>query len=169
MIPPGSDEMKSRTVAAEVSGKFRSFYKNKNYRPGFKKGSALHASEILDETVGSGESRVIVVGSSEITTSAFIDYAGKSSSSGTGGSSNAVLLHAFVDYLSGNYYVPEMKSKSISSSPLERTDDKTRFLLKGINMGMVPLFVVLSGLVVWRRRAARKIFIEQEFTEGVNK
>ena len=65
--------------------------------------------------------------------------------------------------------MPEMKSKSISSSLLERTDDKTRFLLKGINMGMVPLFVVLSGLVVWRRRAARKIYIEQEFMEGVNK
>jgi hypothetical protein len=80
-----------------------------------------------------------------------------------------VLLHAFVDYLSGNNYVPEMKSKSISSSPLDRTDDKTRFLLKVINMGMVPFFVILSGLVVWRRRAARKIYIEQKFMEGVNK
>ncbi len=169
MIPPDSDEMKSRTVAALVSGKFSSYYKDKEKPAGSKKPGLIPERERLEKTVSSGDSRILVVGSSEITTSAFIDYAGKSGSSGSGGNANVVLLHAFVDYLSGNYYVPEMKSKSLSFRPLDRTDDKTRFLLKVINMGMVPFFVILSGLVVWRRRIARKMYIEKEFMEGVNK
>lgn len=169
MIPPGGDAMKSRTVAALVSGKFSSYYKEKEKPAGLIKPGLVPEREKLEETVGSGESRILVVGSSEITTSAFIDYAGKAGTAKNGGYSNNVLLHSFVDYLSGNHFVPEMKSKSISSSPLERTDEKTRFLLKGINMGMLPLFIVLSGFVVWRRRIARKMFIEKEFTEGAGK
>lgn len=162
MTPPGKGEMKSRAITALVAGKMESYFKDKSFET--KIGGALSRDEGLDKTVGSGESRVLVVGSSEITTSAFIDYALKSGSAKGGGAySNDVLLHGFVDFLAGNNYVPEMKGKSISFTPLDRTDDRTRFLLKVINMAMVPFFVVLSGFIVWKRRIARKKIIEKEF------
>jgi hypothetical protein len=76
------------------------------------------------------------LGSSEITTSAFIDYSRKALS-GTGNNetfSNDILLHSMVDYLAGNYHIPEMKSKSLDFNPLIKTSDTTRFILKVINI-----------------------------------
>ena len=80
--------------------------------------------------------------------------------------SNDILIHSMVDYLSGNTYIPEMKSKSLDYNPLVKTGDRTRFILKIINMIFVPLFVVLAGIVVWKKRVMRKKFIETEFSGG---
>ena len=169
MTPPARDQMKSRAITALVSGKMESYFKDKKYSAETKTGGTFTRDKGLLDTPGSGESRLLVVGSSEIATSAFIDYAIKSGSAKGGGAySNDVLLHGFVDYLAGNSYVPEMKGKSISFTPLDRTDDRTRLLLKIINMALVPFFVVLSGFVVWKRRIARKKIIEKEFMQGVN-
>lgn len=169
MAPPSDEIMKRCVIAAGAAGSFESYFKDKGAPPGLKNRSAssITASAGLGETVSSGRSEIIVVGSSEIATSGFIDHARSSlSGSGSGAYSNDILLHSLVDYLAGNHYVPEMKGKSISYNPLDRTEDQTRFLLKVINMGMVPFFVVLTGLVVWRRRAARKKIIEMSFTGG---
>ena len=125
----------------------------------------------LDSTVSSGKSELIVVGTSELNTSGFLNSARRilSGSGNSGGVfSNDILIHSMVDYLAGNSYVPEMKSKSLDYNPLVKTGDKTRFLLKIINMGLVPLFVIITGLIVWRRRIARKRFIEMQFS-GVDK
>lgn len=169
MAPPERSEMKSRIITALVTGKMESCFKDKEYFAETKREGALSRDKGLLKTPGSGESRLLVVGSSEIATSAFIDYAIKSGSAKGGGAySNDVLLHGFVDYLAGNNYVPEMKGKSISSAPLDRTDDRTRFLLKVINMALVPFFVLLSGFVVWKRRIVRKKIIEKEFMQGVD-
>jgi hypothetical protein len=60
-----------------------------------------------------------------------------------------------------------MKSKSLDFNPLVKSGDQTRFILKIINMGLVPLFVVIAGLIVWRRRIERKRFIESQFSGGI--
>jgi ABC-type uncharacterized transport system involved in gliding motility auxiliary subunit len=170
MAAPGGVEMKSYPVAVLASGKFESFFKGRDIPSEIitaDKKNILSTVHKLDSTVASGKSELIVVGTSELNTSGFLNSARRilSGSGNSGGVfSNDILIHSMVDYLAGNSYVPEMKSKSLDYNHLEKTGDKTRFLLKIINMGLVPLFVIITGLIVWRRRNARKRFIEMQFS-----
>lgn len=174
MNTPSGVEMKSYPVAALASGKFESFYKGKEIPAEILsagKKNVLSTVHKLDRTVESGKSELIVVGTSDLNSSGFMNSARRILSGGNSAEiySNDILIHSMVDYLSGNSYVPEMKSKSLDFNPLEKTGDQTRFFLKIINMGLVPLFTVLTGLVVWRRRIARKRFIEALFAGGDKK
>ncbi|HPS87890.1 MAG TPA: Gldg family protein [Spirochaetota bacterium] len=171
MAPPAGVEMKSYPVAAVASGKFESFFKGRDIPAEIlaaDKKNLLSTIHKLDSTISSGKSELIVVGTSELNSSGFLNSARRILSGGnvTGVYSNDILLHAMVDYLAGNSYVPEMKSKSLDFNPLVKTGDRTRFLLKIINMGLVPVFVILTGLIVWRRRIARKRLIELQFSGG---
>ncbi|PKL19442.1 MAG: hypothetical protein CVV49_01135 [Spirochaetae bacterium HGW-Spirochaetae-5] len=171
MSPPSGVELRSYPVAVLASGSFESYFKGRDIPAGVlsaSKKSPLNTEKKLDATVSSGRSELIVVGTSELNSSGFINSARKilSGGSGSGVFSNDILLHSMVDYLAGNSYIPEMKSKSLDYNPLIKTGDQTRFLLKMINMGLVPFFVVLTGLIVWRRRAARRRFIESLFLRG---
>lgn len=173
MNPPDGTEMKSYRVAVLASGKFSSFFRGKDVPQAKElkqKKTALAASSRLDATVESGRSQIIVVGCSDITRSFTINQA-RRLLSGSGMSeafSNDIFIHSMVDYLAGKYYVPEMKSKSLDYNPLEKTEDSTRFMLKIINMGLVPVSVVVTGLVMWRRRRIRRKLVENEFNAGVN-
>ena len=167
MNPPSGNEFKSYNVAVLASGKFDSFYKGKEAPAAkdTKAKSSLTAQKKLDSTVESGKSEIIVVGTSDITSSGFINHS-RRILAGTGGGeafSNDILLHSMVDYLAGNHYVPEMKSKSLDYNPLVKTSDNTRFMLKVINIGLVPVFIILTGFVVWRRRISRRKQIEMKF------
>ena len=171
MNPPSGVEMKSYPVAALASGKFESFFKGKDIPPEIlsaDKKNVLSSVHKLDKTVTSGKSELIVVGTSDLNSSGFINSARRILSGGNSAElySNDILIHSMVDYLAGNSYVPGMKSKSLDFNPLTKTDDQTRFLLKIINMGLVPVFCVVTGLVVWRRRIARKRLIETMFAGG---
>ncbi|HNX23917.1 MAG TPA: Gldg family protein [Spirochaetota bacterium] len=171
MAPPAGVEMKSYPVAAVASGKFESFFKGRDIPAEIlaaDKKNLLSTIHKLDSTISSGKSELIVVGTSELNSSGFLNSARRILSGGnvTGVYSNDIRLHAMVDYLAGNSYVPEMKSKSLDFNPLVKTGDRTRFLLKIINMGLVPVFVILTGLIVWRRRIARKRLIELQFSGG---
>jgi ABC-type uncharacterized transport system involved in gliding motility auxiliary subunit len=171
MSPPSGVELRSYPVAVLASGRFESYFKGKDIPAGIlsavKKNSFGTAAK-LESTVSSGKSELIVVGTSELNSSGFINSARKilSGGSGAGVYSNDILLHSMVDYLAGNSYVPEMKSKSLDYNPLIKTGDQTRFFLKIINMGLVPFFTILTGLIVWRRRIARRRFIESLFSRG---
>lgn len=174
MAPPAGIDMKSYPVAAVVSGKFESFFKGKDLPAEIlaaDKKNLLSTIHKLDSTVGSAESELIVVGTSEINSSGFLNSARRILSGGNGAGvySNDILLHSMVDYLAGNSYVPEMKSKNLDFNPLVKTGDRARFFLKIINMGLVPLFVIFTGLIVWRRRIARRRLIELQFTGGDGK
>jgi hypothetical protein len=168
MSPLPGVELKSYPVAVLASGSFESYFKGKDVPASLissSKKNPLGTEKKLDSTISSGRSELIVVGTSELNSSGFINSARKILSGGSGSEvfSNDILLHSMVDYLAGNSYIPEMKSKSLDYNPLIKTDDRTRFLLKIINMGLVPFSVVLTGLIVWRRRAARRRFIESLF------
>jgi hypothetical protein len=68
-----------------------------------------------------------------------------------------------VDSLTGNEYIPEMKSKSLEYSPLDKTEDNTRFMLKAVNIAGVPVIIILAGIVMWRRRESRRKKLAGEF------
>ncbi|HOP63461.1 MAG TPA: Gldg family protein [Spirochaetota bacterium] len=167
MTPPPADKFKSSDVAVILSGKFESFYRGKDVPAdkGSKRRGTLTSEKRLESTIGSGSSRLLVVGTSDITSSGFINHS-RRILAGTGSGeafSNDILLHSMIDYLAGNLYVPEMKSKSLDYNPLIRTGDNTRFMLKVINIGLVPLFVIITGFIVWRRRLSRRRSIEKIF------
>ena len=171
MNPSEGTELKSYRVALLAEGRLGSFYRDRSApvaEGGRRKGPALKSSSKLDATVESGVSRIIVVGCSEITRSGVMNQARKMLS-GSGMSeaySNDIFIHSMVDYLAGRDYVPEMKSKSLDYNPLGKTDEGMRFIYKLINMGFVPLSVVLTGTVVWRRRRIRRGLVETEFSGG---
>lgn len=171
MNAPSGKEMKSFPVAALVSGKFQSYFKGKEIPVSADlkdKKNMLSAVKKLDATVASGKSELIVVGTSELNASGFLNYARRVLSGGGAAEafSNDILIHSMVDYLSGNTYVPEMKSKSLDYNPLVKTGDRTRLILKIINMVFVPLFVIFTGIIVWKKRMMRKKLIETEFSGG---
>ncbi len=171
MNQPSDGTMKSYPVTVLASGRFESYFKGKDIPADIlaaDKKNVVSAVNKLDKTIASGKSELVVVGSSDITSSGFINSARRILSGGNSSEiySNDILIHSMVDYLAGNSYVPEMKSKSLDFNPLEKTGDQTRFFLKIINMGLVPVFTVITGLVVWRRRIARKRLIEAMFAGG---
>jgi ABC-type uncharacterized transport system involved in gliding motility auxiliary subunit len=169
MLPPDKSQMKSYPIAALISGRFDSFFKDKDIPNEIVSSGNKNAfSKInkIESTISSKKSKLIVIGSSDITITEFMKLARNVLSGGNQGEtfSNDILIHSMVDYLSGNGFVPEMKSKSLSYNPLIKTDDSARFLIKLINMVFVPLFVVLTGFILWRRRIKRKKLISMEFS-----
>jgi ABC-type uncharacterized transport system involved in gliding motility auxiliary subunit len=104
--------------------------------------------------------RIIVVGTSEITTPSVIDKEGKTP--------NSVLVHNMIDFLSGNYDVPEMRSKGLELNPLRDSSDGTKLALKIFNIALLPLLVMGAGLVVWKRRSTRRKRIMAEFATEVH-
>ena len=171
MVPPDGTKLKSYRVALLAEGRFGSYFRGKP-APAItgakKQASTLTSSSKLDATVESGTSHIIVVGCSDITRSGVMNQARKMLS-GSGMSeaySNDIFIHSLVDYLAGRDYVPEMKSKSLDYNPLAKTDDSMRFIYKLINMGLVPVSVVITGAVVWKRRRIRRRLVETEFTGG---
>ncbi|MCL2025450.1 MAG: GldG family protein [Leptospirales bacterium] len=163
---PMSGEFKSYPLFVEFSGKFESFFKDKE-SPFKGKDGQLQSAHKIDETIGSAKTRLIVAGTSHITRSEFLLNARKILSSGGDGEafSNEILLHAMVDRASGNDHIPEMKSKSIVYNPIDKTGDATRLFLNTFNIAGAPVMIIITGLIIWRQRISRKKMIRKKFEE----
>ncbi len=121
----------------------------------------------LDKTVKSGKSRIIVAGTSEIIKGGFLANAGRALTKGFGNSmGNVNFIHHMIDYLSGNTFVPEMKSKSLDFNPLRKMTYKQELIFQIINIVLLPIIVVIIGLIIWRRRNKRKKRLMQEYAGG---
>ncbi|TAL38646.1 MAG: hypothetical protein EPN93_03995 [Spirochaetes bacterium] len=166
MAPPKAAEMSRYTLAALTSGEFSSYFANrpvpekKEKDKDKNKGKAGEPDKRREggerSPVASAQPlkkavkpvKIIVAGTSEISSPMFVDKEGRSP--------NSVLLHNMVDYLNGNYDVPEMRSKGLEMNPIKETGDNTKLTLKIFNIAGLPLLVMLTGLVIWKRRGARR-------------
>jgi len=177
MTPPENKAgMKKYTLALLLSGKFDSYYKGKDIPPADTKEKEKEKKESItvgktDGTVQSGTTRIIAVGTSEITRSGFLMSSKRIMSSVMSEGdeqdrifSNGFIIHSMADYLLGNSYIPEMSSKSLGYNPLDKTSDGKKIILKSINIAGVPLFVILAGLLIWKRRMRRKKIIHELFS-----
>lgn len=174
--PEKKEDMRKYTLAVLLSGKFESYFKGRDIPQEEDPGKAKEGRETIsvgkaDGTVPAGATRVIVVGSSEITRSGFLMNSRRIMSSVMAQGeeqdrvfSNGFLIHSMADYLLGNSYIPEMSSKSLDYNPLDKTADGTKIVLKAINIGGVPIFVVLAGFVIWKRRLRRRKEIQERFS-----
>ncbi len=174
--PAKKDDMKKFAMAVLLTGKFESYFKGKDIPKDDDPKKAQEQKETIsvgkaDSTMPAGTTRVIMVGSSEITRSGFLMNSKRIISSALSQGdeqdkvfSNGFLIHSMADYLLGNSYIPEMSSKSLDYNPLDKTADGTKIVLKALNIGGVPIFVVLAGLVIWKRRQRRKKAIQERFS-----
>lgn len=159
MNPPQDSQMKQYNLAVMASGTLNSYFADKEVpvkKADGKAASPVAFGNILKKSVKPG--RIIVIGTSEITTPGIIDKEGKNP--------NAVMVHNMIDYLNGNYDIPEMRSKGLELNPLKESSDTTKLILKIFNIAGLPILVVLAGMVIWRRRALRKTKIMMEFSKG---
>lgn len=159
MAPPDASQMGRFALAVALGGEFTSHFAESG-PPRAKSPAAkgpVAGEEMLKRTVS--PARIIVVGTSEITTPSVIDKEGKTP--------NAVLVHNMIDFLAGNHDMPEMRSKGLELNPLRDTGDGTRLALKIFNIVVLPLFVVVAGLVAWRRRSLLRKRVQAEFAPEV--
>ncbi|MDY6970205.1 MAG: Gldg family protein, partial [Spirochaetota bacterium] len=169
MSPPRDSKMTKYNLAVLLSGDFESYFKNKpipQMKPkddDKKKKKPAKASPVSRDIQKKSVKpvNIIVIGTSEITTSNVVDPNGKSP--------NSIFLHNLVDYLAGNYGFPEMRTKGLEYNPLKDADDSVKFILKSLNIAGLPIIIIIIGFVIWRRRIARKSIIKEEFAANENK
>lgn len=181
MQPPNADEMASRPLAVLVEGEFHSYFAGKAIP---SKPSAENAETGEKETAGesgkgtgasdavmkpgvegiSGErvilergrpGKLFVIGTSAILNDNVIDEQGKSTS--------ATFVMNVLDHLNGRDAYAGMRSKVQEFNPLRETSPGVKTFVKSLNIAGLPVIVVLFGIAVWLRRAARKRSIEMIF------
>jgi ABC-type uncharacterized transport system involved in gliding motility auxiliary subunit len=159
-LPPES-QMARYTLAALHSGGLPSYFEGRETPAPKDKAAAQKAPVTSDSIIKKSlkPARLIVVGTSEITTPSVVDKEGKSP--------NAVLVHNMVDYLNGNFDIPEMRSKGLELNPLRETGEAVKLALKLFNIAGLPLLVILAGLVMLKLRMNRRKKIMHMFSKEV--
>jgi len=185
MYPPEEHERSSYDLAVMLSGRFSSYFSGKplpKFEPDARAGQGAAGAKIsvpsfVERGVKAG--KVIVVGSSEITR---FDYQGDQRGLAR---PNAVFVQNIIDYVNGNYDMPEMRSKGLEMNPLHEDNplanlirsmfnipladavNWARIVLKVWNILVIPAVVVMvsaGGMYAWRRK--RKAMIERKFHDG---
>ena len=154
--PPQDSALKQYTLAVLVQGNMKSYFADKmpQIDTNKAKGSQIVEQSVIKQSVK--PVKLFVAGTSEITGRNIIDEEGKSP--------NAVFMHNVIDYMQGNYAIPQMRSKGLSFNPIKETSDTAKSIIKGINIAGLPLLVIIAGLLyMWRRNIRRKR-IEEQFS-----
>ncbi|MCG6894284.1 MAG: Gldg family protein [Desulfobacteraceae bacterium] len=81
----------------------------------------------------------------------------------TGRSPNAIFAMNVIDHLNGREEFAVLRAKQQEFNPLMETSPALKTVVKAANIVGLPVAVVLFGLVVWARRAARKRRIQAMF------
>ena len=76
---------------------------------------------------------------------------------------NAHFVMNAIDYMNGRESFAKMRSKSQSYNPLKPVSHGTRTFVKVFNLAGLPVLVIISGLIVWFRRASKKRLIQHRY------
>jgi hypothetical protein len=158
--PVADDQFQRYNLAVLLKGKFKSYFTEKTVPKAIIKKTdtaGLKVSPLVDSAVK--DTHIFVIGSSDITGSQVIDADGKSPT--------AILLHNMLDYVNGTTDTQEMRSKGLGAEPLEPTTPGLRLTIKIINIGGVPLLIVLLGFIVWNVSINRRKMIKKLYGNGV--
>ena len=153
--PPDQSQMSSFDLAVLLEGEISSYFSGENAPESLKSSDEKISGGIIKKAAK--PARIIVAGTSEIAGRNTIDPEGKRP--------NSIFMHNAVDYLSGNYNIPEMRSKGLSFNPIEETGEGVKLALKLVNIAGLPLLVILAGFINWRIRIIRKRRIAAQFGE----
>ncbi len=156
--PPQDSALKQYNLAVLVQGNIKSYFADK--QPVIDTKEKAKTKEFVQQEVVKQSIKPVklfVAGTSEITGRNIIDEEGKSP--------NAVFMHNVIDFMQGNYTIPQMRSKGLSFNPIKETSDTAKSVIKGVNIAGLPLLVILAGvLYMWRRKIRRKRIEEQFYS-----
>jgi len=114
---------------------------------------SLETDRFLGE--GIDEARIVVIGSSALTTAQLLDPQGRSP--------NGTLLMNVLDYLNGAAGVAELRSKGLGVPRIAVVNPASIPAARWGNTILVPAIVVVIGIVVWQRRRRRSRRIQELF------
>jgi ABC-type uncharacterized transport system involved in gliding motility auxiliary subunit len=175
MSPPrGKDEFASMPLAYTVEGPFPSYFANKpvpekkeekdeeetagRNTEAETKQEGIDMSAVVTEgaTIRKGNpGRIFIIGTSVILQDNVIDEEGKTP--------NAQFVMNVIDYLNGKEDIAVMRSKTQQFNPLKEASPAVKTTIKTANIAGLPVLVVIAGVLVWFRRAARKRMIQKIF------
>ncbi len=145
MSPPTDSEMQStKNLAVLVEGGFESAFSEKPQTEAEE--TTVSARNHVASSVQ--DASIIVMGTSQITSSMVIDQAGTSPT--------AMFVQNAFDYLNGNEDLARMRTRGISLNVLTVEDPIFAQLTQMFNQYILPFLVVVAGLIVWRLRVSRR-------------
>lgn len=129
-------------LAAMVYGQFKSFFAGKEV----PKDTSAGADTASRKTIPmSPASRIVLVGDGDFARDQYL-----------GNRDNLTFFANMVDYLVDDAGLITIRTKDVSTPPLEQVSDGTKKMLKYGNLVAPPLLVLGYGLFRWRVRKARK-------------
>lgn len=131
-------------VGATYSGKFRSYYENKEMPADTAQGWLQYSEQRLNESVRDNV-KIITIGDG--------DFANEENKPPK---ENIVFFVNLVDYLMDDVGLAVIRTKVSSESPIEETSDSTKKFLKYFNLIFPPVLVLLIGLYKWNQRKQKK-------------
>ena len=145
-LRPPSSARKSHTVAASLSGVFKSFYADKDIPPALDEAQTeTPASEDRTTKTESDPTQIVVVGNS-----AFLQF---------GGQNELTFFFNTIDWLTLGDDLIHIRSHGVTDRPLKEVSEGEKLFLKFANIAGVPIVVIAFGLIrhLLRRRAKRLV------------
>jgi ABC-type uncharacterized transport system involved in gliding motility auxiliary subunit len=172
IFPPTAEKQSSKELAALLEGSFTSYFEGKeiparsqnpeNSEDKEKSDLVFSSDKVSDETnflpEGDG-GKLFITGGSSILGDNVLDAEGTSP--------NAMMIQNVLDYLNGREDYAVMRSKGQGYNPLNEVDSRTRAFIKGFNILVLPILIILFGLGMWlhwnrRKHQIAAIFREEE-------
>ena len=167
--PPPDDLQSQYAIAYLLEGEFESYFADRPLptppvAEASEEGEDGEGAPLFDpELVSayreflprSSGGRLFVMGSSMTFHSSLIDPEGRSPV--------ALFVQNTIDFMNGREGVAEMRAKGARIRPLDDTTPFERALTKYVNIGGLPLLVILTGLIVWLLHRARRRQIQRMF------
>lgn len=168
IYPPSKDDREAHDLGVLLEGTFTSYFDGKELpaRPQPEEGEDTEEMDFSSDTV-SGEisyqsesagGKIFLVGSSVLLGDNVIDKSGVSP--------NAMFIQNTLDYLNGREDYAVMRSKGQGYNPLEEVNSSTKALIKGFNIIVLPILIILTGLAMWFYWSFRKKKIAMMFMEN---
>lgn len=148
--PADSSEMKSHNLAVLVEGKFNSAFSEETSESSDTK---INTTTSISRSIQNG--KILVVGSSNVTTSQLIDQ--------NGNEPMALFIRNAVDYMNGSQGYCDMRSKGNFRNYLDIKSQEAAVFAKLFNLFGLALIVAFTGLIVWRIRCIRREEIRLEY------
>ncbi len=172
--PDDTSVMAAKPLACLVEGRFPSYFAGKNdpageagpvgggkQSPGTKgpDGTVTKPLAHRGGTVAvSKPAKIFLMGSSEMITDNLVSEEGTNP--------NAIFIMNVLDVLNHRDDLALLRGKIQTVNPLTVTDESLRALAKAFNIVGLCLLVIIAGLGVWLRRAARRKRIASLFARG---
>ncbi|MBN1647090.1 MAG: Gldg family protein [Spirochaetales bacterium] len=158
IYPQPEDMMKQYTLAVLAEGNFDSYFSA--VPEGLSDNPLWKDRKVIPKSINEG--KILLVGSSQV----FSDMILSAAQQVLRTQEQQYLLQNMIDYLNGNADSAFLRTKGRGINTLRESKDATRTFLRVFNIGIVPVLVILAGLLVWFRRAARRKKLKSIYGNG---